>query len=66
MKVDKNGVIIDSFKTTSNSIMGGDFVVMWDDDGLPIHIKRDIVDRMYNFIHSVPEVAPTNINNSFL
>jgi len=68
MKVDKNGVIINTLVSADNSMLGDDFIVMWDEDGLPIHINRKIIDYLYNGTHPKPQQQqqPTNANDAFL
>ncbi len=58
MKLDINGAVISNVKTAQISNLGNDFVCMWDEEGLPIHIHKDVIDYLYNGTHPQP-VQPT-------
>lgn len=46
MQVNKNGAIIDSVSYIDNSVMGDDYIVMWDNSGLPIHIHKHVISEL--------------------
>ncbi len=43
MKVDKNGVIISDITGAQDSAMNPNYIVMWDSDGIMIHINKSVV-----------------------
>ena len=52
MKMNVNGVVISSVSAGQlQSNEGEDYMVMWDKDSVPIHIKKDIVDYLYAVLH---------------
>jgi len=55
MQVDKNGAVISKVTAAQMSSLGNDYVCMWDDSGLPIHIKVDVIEYLYKGMH--PELA---------
>ena len=52
MRFDKNGAVIDSITEVQLSILGNDYVVMWDAEGSPIHIKRTVIEYIHSVMHS--------------
>lgn len=62
MKLDQNGVNITSCVNISTSVLGNEFIVMWDSDGIPIHINRDVVNRLYLFMTQTQNPLPNSDN----
>lgn len=58
MRLDKNGAVITKVVSAQISNLGHDFVCMWDDEGLPIHIHKDVIDYSHNGIHPQPSPSP--------
>jgi len=52
------GAVISAITGADYSTLIDDYIVMWDETGCPIHIKRSIID----YLHSIP-VRPTIIPN---
>jgi hypothetical protein len=50
MKLNKNGAIIENVTNIDNSTLSADYIVMWDDEGIPIHINKEVILRLYNKI----------------
>ncbi len=46
MKVDKNGVVISDVVSAQNSAMDPNYIVMWDRDGIPIHIHKNVLEYL--------------------
>jgi len=66
MKVDKNGVVIDSITNVAKSVVSDKYIVMWDNDGIPIHIDKNVVEYMHNFITQMNTQPSSNLNDAFL
>ena len=54
MKLDQNGAVISNVTAAQISNLGNDFVCMWDSEGLPIHIHKDVIEYLYNGTHPQP------------
>jgi len=54
MQVDKNGAVISKVTAAQMSSLGNEYVCMWDDSGLPIHIKVDVIEYLYKGMHPEP------------
>ena len=53
MLLDKNGAVISSVTGSDlKSDVGEKYMVMWDSDGMPIHIRTEIVDYLYTVLHT--------------
>jgi len=50
MKIDKNGVIIDSITHADRSVLGDSYVVMWDNDGILIHVDKSVINQLYQYM----------------
>ena len=59
MEVDKNGARIDNIKSVDNSNFGRMYVVMWDNSGIPIHIHKNVVTRLNNYVLENNRKVPT-------
>ena len=55
MRLEGRGAVIDNITNVDNSIIGNEYVVMWDQDGIPVHINRKSLDFVCNAIYgSIP------------
>ena len=54
MKLDKNGAVISTITAAQMSTIGSEYVCMWDEEGLPIHIHTGVIDYLHNGIHPHP------------
>ncbi len=51
MILDGRGAIIDNITGIDNSILGNEYIVIWDSQNMPIHIKRTVLDFMCNAVN---------------
>jgi hypothetical protein len=58
MVFNSNGAVIAGITRADYSTLRDDYIVMWDETGCPIHIKRSIID----YLHTIP-VRTTIIPN---
>lgn len=54
MNIDLNGAVINGITNVSESTLGNEFVVFWDEKGLPIHIRKTIVTQLYVMLNPSP------------
>lgn len=57
MKLDKNGAIISSVTGAQTSLLGNDYIVMWDGEGMPIHIHKSVIEYLCTGLYG-PRKAP--------
>jgi len=62
MRLEGRGAVIDNITNVDNSILGNDYVVVWDQDGIPIHINRKALDFVCNAVYG--NVRPVQSQNS--
>lgn len=58
MKIETRGVVIDRAKNIQSSMLGDEYVCMFDENGVPIHIKKDIIDSLYSVSHVKKAIVP--------
>jgi len=46
MNIDLNGAVIHGITNVGDSALGNEFIVFWDDKGLPIHIRKTIITQL--------------------
>ena len=54
MNIDLNGAVINGITNVSESVLGKEFIVFWDEKGLPIHIRKHIVTQLYVTLNPTP------------
>ena len=68
MVFNTNGAVIAGISRADYSTLRDDYIVMWDTDNCPIHIKRSIID----YLHTIPvrplttPKVPINENEVFI
>jgi hypothetical protein len=68
MVFNSNGAVISGITRADYSTLRDDYIVMWDETGCPIHIKRSIIE----YLHSIPvrhvtiPQLPINENDVFI
>ena len=52
MIIDTRGAILEGIsKVDVNSIIGKDYIAIWDKDGMLLHINKNLIDYLYNGLH---------------
>ena len=64
MNFGKEGAEIRTCKGSDKSNLGEDFIVMWDDEGVPIHIHKKIVEYLYEQIKGDLKTEIPLVNDS--
>jgi len=66
MVFNSNGAVIAGITRAEYSTLRDDYILMWDDAGFPIHIKRSIIDYLYTIPPRPIPTTPVNGNDVFL
>jgi len=65
MKIDKTGIHIEKCTVAEQSNLGPDYICMWDDEGMPIHINKAVVNYLHNIIN-FPTQKTTDVDSLFV
>ena len=65
MRLDTNGAVIDNITTAQESVLGPDYIVMWDSDGAPIHINKKVIEYLCAGMYGEAK-APTLATSFFV
>lgn len=63
MKLDRNGVTIEDVVLVDTSVLGPEYIVMWDSDGMPMHVHKDVIQSLYNALVVNPKPVPAPPNH---
>jgi len=50
MIIDDGGIHINDCIGSDQSVIGKDYICMWDTQGMPIHIKKDVVEYLHKMV----------------
>jgi hypothetical protein len=66
MKIQKNGILITNVKIAEQSNIGDDYICMWDDDGMPIHINKAVVDYLHSMTHLPKQPTTAKLDDTLV
>lgn len=62
MKLDKNGAVINMVTSVGASMLGDNYIVMWDEDGIPIHIHKNVMSYLCNSLYGAQGSASNTVD----